>query len=400
MGKSGGKGISYFGLVAMGIGCMLGTSWLLLTGTWLETAGGPLNLVVAFALCIIIELPFAFAYMEAIPMLPLPGGEVVYSYAAFGSRGGFAVGWAGILMNTIVFCWVDLAAVSLLDELFPALGRTAVLYELGDFPVTLPNVAIQLALAGAILWVQLRGQRVRLPGQAGHGGAADHVCRGAGGVLYPLRPGGVRLRWGAGLRLCRLGLPFVPAGVLRGRVGDGVQGCRRRLRPRRPQGGSRPHHLPVPGDGHPLPGVHRCGRVYALAGGGGPHRPLSRRAGVHHRRARRAGALPSHRLCGRGGGDELTSHSSAQMLYGLSRFALVSRAFSALHPKYGTPARCIWFTAAFVVLTPFTGRLFFLPFINIASLATIVMDHNPVQCSACGAPGRTSAARCACPAGG
>ena len=160
MGKSGGKGISYFGLVAMGIGCMLGTSWLLLTGTWLETAGGPLNLVVAFALCIIIELPFAFAYMEAIPMLPLPGGEVVYSYAAFGSRGGFAVGWAGILMNTIVFCWVDLAAVSLLDELFPVLGRTAVLYELGDFPVTLPNVAIQLALAGAILWVQLRGANV------------------------------------------------------------------------------------------------------------------------------------------------------------------------------------------------------------------------------------------------
>ena len=174
-----GKGISYFGLVAMGIGCMLGTSWLLLTGTWLETAGGPLNLVVAFALCIIIELPFAFAYMEAIPMLPLPGGEVVYSYAAFGSRGGFAVGWAGILMNTIVFCWVDLAAVSLLGGLvqlaftlalvplsgvgmagYVAGAVVSTALELGDFPVTLPNVAIQLALAGAILWVQLRGANV------------------------------------------------------------------------------------------------------------------------------------------------------------------------------------------------------------------------------------------------
>ena len=109
------QSISFFGLVAMGIGCMLGTSWLLLTGTWLETAGGPLNLIVAFALCIIIELPFAFAYMEAIPMLPLAGGEVVYSAAAFGSRGGFVVGWAGVLMNAIVFCWVDLAAISLLD---------------------------------------------------------------------------------------------------------------------------------------------------------------------------------------------------------------------------------------------------------------------------------------------
>ena len=107
MGKTGGKGISYFGLVAMGIGCMLGTSWLLLTGTWLETAGGPLNLVVAFALCIIIELPFAFAYMEAIPMLPLPGGEVVYSYAAFGSsyrvlqRGYYSAGTPGGLRRGV-----------------------------------------------------------------------------------------------------------------------------------------------------------------------------------------------------------------------------------------------------------------------------------------------------------
>ena len=68
-----------------------------------------------------------------------------------------------------------------------------------------------------------------------------------------------------------------------------------------------------------------------------------------------------------------TLYSSAQMLYGLSRFGLVSEKFSALHPKYGTPARCIWFTAAFVVLTPFTGKLLFLPLINIASLATVVM---------------------------
>lgn len=89
----GNKSISFFGLVAMGIGCMLGTSWLLLTGPWLEVAGGPLNLAVAFALCIVVELPFAFAYMEAIPMLPRQGGEVVYSSAAFGPAG--ALRWAG-----------------------------------------------------------------------------------------------------------------------------------------------------------------------------------------------------------------------------------------------------------------------------------------------------------------
>ena len=113
--------------------------------------------------------------------------------------------------------------------------------------------------------------------------------------------------------------------------------------------------------------------MYALAGGGGPHRPfadvLVSITGVPAVRV----LFLATAFVGAVGVMNSTLYSSAQMLYGLSRFALVSRAFSALHPKYGTPARCIWFTAAFVVLTPFTGRLFFLPFINIASLATIVM---------------------------
>ena len=160
-----GKSISYFGLVAMGIGCMLGTSWLLLTGTWLETAGGPLNLAVAFALCIVIELPFAFAYMEAIPMLPLPGGEVVYSYAAFGSRGGFAVGWAGILMNTIVFCWVDLAAISLLD---PAQCDHPAGAGRGDPVYPAPG-----------------RQCMRFAGQDRHSGAAEHVSGGPCDLFCP-----------------------------------------------------------------------------------------------------------------------------------------------------------------------------------------------------------------------
>ena len=69
--NSGGRA-SYFGLVAMGIGCMLGR----LAAADGHVAGdGALNLVVAFALCIIIELPFAFAYMGH-PHLPCPAAVV------------------------------------------------------------------------------------------------------------------------------------------------------------------------------------------------------------------------------------------------------------------------------------------------------------------------------------
>lgn len=373
MGDSN-KSISFFGLVAMGIGCMLGTSWLLLTGPWLEVAGGPLNLAVAFALCIVVELPFAFAYMEAIPMLPRQGGEVVYSSAAFGPGGGFAVGWAGVLMNSIVFCWVDLAAISLLDELFPALGRVGLLYTVGGHSVTLPNVLYQLALAGAIVYIQYRGAdlcaslaklatvvllTMCLAGLA--------VCFSHFDPAVYAADGGLEFHFSGSASLLSM-LVFSVAGweTVAKAAADATGSAARKA------GAALITCLLIVT-------ALLCLVPTAVAGN------LPWRSAVD-RTAPFADVLvsitgwPAVRLAflatafvGAVGVMNSTLYSSAQMLYGLSRFALVSRAFSALHPKYGTPARCIWFTAAFVVLTPFTGRLFFLPFINIASLATIVM---------------------------
>ena len=374
MGKNGGKSISYFGLVAMGIGCMLGTSWLLLTGTWLETAGGPLNLVVAFVLCILIELPFAFAYMEAIPMLPLPGGEVVYSFAAFGGPGGIAAGWAGVLMNTIVFCWVDLAAVSLLDELFPALARTGVLYTVGDFPVTLPNVVLQLALVGAMVWVQLRGANVCASLAKLATVVLLIMCAGGLVVCFAhfdpaiyASGGGLEFDFSGSMALLSL-LVFSVAGweTVSKAAADATGPAARKA------GAALITCLLL------VTGI-LCLVSTAVAGCMPWREAVNRTAPFADVLVELTG-VPAVRVLflvtafvGAVGVMNSTLYSSAQMLYGLSRFGLVSEKFSALHPKYGTPARCIWFTAAFVVLTPFTGKLLFLPLINIASLATVVM---------------------------
>ena len=332
------QSISFFGLVAMGIGCMLGTSWLLLTGTWLETAGGPLNLIVAFALCIIIELPFAFAYMEAIPMLPLAGGEVVYSAAAFGSRGGFVVGWAGVLMN--------------------AMGRTCFLYAVGGYSVTLPNVVVQLVLAGAILYIQYRGASVcaalakiatvtlLVMCIAGLAAAFVHfdpaIYASDGGLDFDLwetvakaaadATGKAARKAGWALIVCL----FLVTSMLC-LVSTAVAGNL----PWREAIGRTAPFADVLVDITGVPAVRLLFLVTAFVGA--------------------VGVMNS------------TLYSAARMMYGLAQFDLVSRWFDRLHPKYGTPTRCIWFTASFVLLAPFTGKLFFLPLINIASLATIVM---------------------------
>ena len=370
----GNKSISFFGLVAMGIGCMLGTSWLLLTGPWLEVAGGPLNLAVAFALCIVVELPFAFAYMEAIPMLPRQGGEVVYSSAAFGPGGGFAVGWAGVLMNSIVFCWVDLAAISLLDELFPALGRVGLLYTVGGHSVTLPNVLCQLALAGAIVYIQYRGAdlcaslaklatvvllTMCLAGLAvcfSHFDPADYAadgglefhCRGSASLLSMLvfsvagwetvakaaadATGSAARKAGAALITCLLIvtalLCLVPTAVA----------------------GNLPWRTAVDRTA-PFADV-----LVSITGW-----PAVRLAFLATAFVGAVGVMNS------------TLYSSSRMLYGLARSKLVPGGFGRLHPRYGTPTRCVWFAAAFVLPAPFTGKLFFRPLIHVASLATIVM---------------------------
>ena len=374
MEKTGGKSISFFGLVAMGIGCMLGTSWLLLTGTWLETAGGPLNLAVAFALCIVIELPFAFAYMEAIPMLPRQGGEVVYSSAAFGPGGGFAVGWAGVLMNSIVFCWVDLAAISLLDELFPALGRVGLLYTVGGHSVTLPNVLCQLALAGAIVYIQYRGAdlcaslaklatvvllTMCLAGLA--------VCFSHFDPAVYAADGGLEFHFSGSASLLSM-LVFSVAGweTVAKAAADATGPAARKA------GAALITCLLIVT-------ALLCLVPTAVAGN------LPWRTAVD-RTAPFADVLvsitgwPAVRLAflatafvGAVGVMNSTLYSSSRMLYGLARSKLVPGGFGRLHPRYGTPTRCVWFAAAFVLPAPFTGKLFFRPLIHVASLATIVM---------------------------
>ncbi|MCQ4771548.1 APC family permease [Intestinimonas massiliensis] len=370
----GNKSISFFGLVAMGIGCMLGTSWLLLTGPWLEVAGGPLNLAVAFALCIVVELPFAFAYMEAIPMLPRQGGEVVYSSAAFGPGGGFAVGWAGVLMNSIVFCWVDLAAISLLDELFPALGRVGLLYTVGGHSVTLPNVLCQLALAGAIVYIQYRGADL-----------CASLAKLATVVLLTMCLAGLAVcfsHFDPAVYAADGGLEFHFSGSasLLSMLVFSVAGWETVAKAAADATGSAAQKAGAALITCLLIVTALLCLVPTAVAGNLPWRTAVDRTAPFADVLVSITGWPAVRLAflatafvGAVGVMNSTLYSSSRMLYGLARSKLVPGGFGRLHPRYGTPTRCVWFAAAFVLPAPFTGKLFFRPLIHVASLATIVM---------------------------
>lgn len=154
------KSISLFGFFGLGLSAVFGASWLLTTGIWIDTAGGPMNALLAFLLCFAVELPLVLAYYEAVPMIPLAGGELSYSYLAFGKFVGMLVGWFGVLVNVILCAWEALAITRLLTVLFPQLGEWGVIYELLGSPITIPSIIIGLILIGGIFAIQFRGAKI------------------------------------------------------------------------------------------------------------------------------------------------------------------------------------------------------------------------------------------------
>lgn len=161
------KAITFRGFLGMGIGCVFGASWLVLTGVWLGTAGGPSNAAIAIMLCLLIELPLALAYLEAIAAVPLAGGEASYSYLAFGSFAAMIAGWFGVLVNVILCAWEAIAITTMLGFLVPSVKTAMPLYEVGGFMVTAPLLVLGLALVAGIGLMQHRGVKLSSTLQTG-----------------------------------------------------------------------------------------------------------------------------------------------------------------------------------------------------------------------------------------
>lgn len=154
------RSISFIGFLGMGIGCVFGSSWLLMAGYWMSAAGGPANAALAFAAGLVMILTLAFSYIEIMPAFPDGGGEMHYAKRAFGNTAGLLAGWSGFLVNGIVCAWQTLAIVRMAEKLFPSLKDSSVIYHIGQEPVTIAGLILGLFLVASIASLQYRGTRI------------------------------------------------------------------------------------------------------------------------------------------------------------------------------------------------------------------------------------------------
>lgn len=137
---------------------MIGWSWVVLSSTWIMSAG-TLGAILAFLIGGGAMLLIGLTYAELASALPFAGGEHVYSERALGSGASFVCTWAIVLGYVSVVTFEAVALPTVLDSLMPGLNKVF-LWQIAGWDVYLSWVLTGVAGAVVMTWINIRGVRM------------------------------------------------------------------------------------------------------------------------------------------------------------------------------------------------------------------------------------------------
>src|SRR5438552_10232135 len=85
--------VEYF---TLGFGTMVGVGWLVLMDDWLRR-GGPVGVMLGFAIGGLALLPIALVYGRLVVAMPDAGSEIAYTARVFPPGVSFTAGWIMML---------------------------------------------------------------------------------------------------------------------------------------------------------------------------------------------------------------------------------------------------------------------------------------------------------------
>ena len=144
-------------VIALSFGAMIGWSWVLLTGEWLQRAGMA-GTAIAFVIGGIAVILVSLTYAELASAMPKVGGEHVYTGRALGYTASFIASWA-IVMAYVTVCVFESAALpTALEYLFPEL-RIGYLYSVQGADVHLGFILV--GMSGAVIMTAINYLGIR-----------------------------------------------------------------------------------------------------------------------------------------------------------------------------------------------------------------------------------------------
>jgi amino acid transporter len=150
-----GKGIHFRQLFTFAFGYLVGFGWIIMTGPWI-TKAGPGGAALAFLAGGLLLIPIALCYVELATMYPYAGGELLYSYQAFGSGMAFIAGWALLFLFITLTAFETIAAAWIITKLAPPVSGPNI-YEVFGFQMTSGMLLIMSGGVVCLTWINVRG---------------------------------------------------------------------------------------------------------------------------------------------------------------------------------------------------------------------------------------------------
>ncbi len=152
------KAIGGLGFFSLAFGSMIGVGWVTALGGWFEQAG-PGGAILAFCAGGLLMLLIGLCYAEVTPMLPVTGGEVAYSYKAYGTGEAFVVGWFLAFGYLSVSAFEAVSVGRVLAYMRPELNVVP-LYTVGESTVYAPHLVLAFVFTAVITLINYLGVTV------------------------------------------------------------------------------------------------------------------------------------------------------------------------------------------------------------------------------------------------
>lgn len=144
----------------LGFGSMVGVGWAVSSNHWLAQAGGPWMAFIGFILGTILLIPIGLTYGELMSTIPVSGGVMSYTYAAFGSFSSFLSSWFVVLAYLTILPWEAIFINRILTKIFPVLASGKVLYIFLGSPIYLNSVIIGIIFASLLFLINIKGSKL------------------------------------------------------------------------------------------------------------------------------------------------------------------------------------------------------------------------------------------------
>ncbi len=138
--------LSRFDILCLSFGAMIGWGWVVLTGSWL-TSAGVMGSILAFLLGGIIVTFVGLTYSELTSAMPKAGGEHAWTHRALGSKWSFVASWSIALGYISVVAFEAVALPTVMEYIFPDY-KVGYMWTIAGWDVYASWVAV--GMAGAI----------------------------------------------------------------------------------------------------------------------------------------------------------------------------------------------------------------------------------------------------------